>query len=48
MDDLLKQDVSGQQVVLEMKDISKSFSGVTVLHNVNLTLMEGEIQGLVG
>ncbi|MDR0708980.1 MAG: sugar ABC transporter ATP-binding protein [Spirochaetaceae bacterium] len=48
MDDLLKQDVPRQQVILEMKDISKSFSGVTVLHNVNLTLREGEIQGLVG
>jgi ABC-type sugar transport system ATPase subunit len=48
MDDLLKREMSEQQAILEMKDISKSFSGVTVLHNVNLTLGKGEIQGLVG
>jgi ABC-type sugar transport system ATPase subunit len=48
MDNRLKQDMPERQVILEMRDISKSFSGVTVLHNVNLTLGEGEIQGLVG
>jgi ABC-type sugar transport system ATPase subunit len=48
MGGLSKQDMPERQVVLEMKEISKSFSGVTVLHNVSLTLGEGEIQGLVG
>jgi ABC-type sugar transport system ATPase subunit len=41
-------DVSKEKVILEMIGITKSFTGVTVLHNVNLTLREGEIQGLVG
>jgi ABC-type sugar transport system ATPase subunit len=48
MDRSSKQDTPERRVVLEMRDISKSFSGVTVLHNVSLTLGEGEIQGLVG
>ncbi|MDR2435561.1 MAG: sugar ABC transporter ATP-binding protein [Treponema sp.] len=41
-------DVSKEKVILEMIGITKSFTGVTVLHNVSLTLREGEIQGLVG
>ncbi|MDF2877305.1 MAG: transporter ATP-binding protein [Clostridia bacterium] len=34
--------------ILEMKDISKSFSGVKVLKDVNLKATEGEILALVG
>ncbi|MCS7174333.1 sugar ABC transporter ATP-binding protein [Pseudothermotoga sp.] len=34
--------------VLEMRNINKSFYGNQVLKNVNLTLSEGEIHGLVG
>ncbi|MCX6054241.1 MAG: sugar ABC transporter ATP-binding protein [Chloroflexi bacterium] len=34
--------------ILHLKDICKSFSGVEVLHSVNLTLNEGEVLALVG
>ena len=34
--------------VLEMKSIKKSFYGTGVLHDINLSLKEGEIVGLVG
>jgi ABC-type sugar transport system ATPase subunit len=34
-------DVSKEKVILEMIGITKSFTGVTVLHNVSLTLREG-------
>ena len=34
--------------LLEMKDISKSYSGNQVLKNVNLTIEPGEIHGLIG
>lgn len=34
--------------VVEMKNISKSFGGIKALDNVNLTLQEGEVLGLVG
>lgn len=34
--------------VLEMKNIQKSYYGTTVLHDINLSLKEGEIVGLVG
>ncbi len=34
--------------VLEMKKINKSFYGVKVLHDVNLTLKKGEIMALLG
>ncbi len=33
---------------LEMRNISKSYSGVKVLHNVNLKMNSGEILALVG
>lgn len=34
--------------IIEMKNISKNFGGVAALQNVNLTLYEGEVLGLVG
>ncbi|MBO6119202.1 MAG: sugar ABC transporter ATP-binding protein [Lachnospiraceae bacterium] len=34
--------------VLEMKNIQKSYFGTKVLHDINLSLKEGEIVGLVG
>jgi ribose transport system ATP-binding protein len=34
--------------VLVLKNVSKSFDGVTVLHSVNLSILPGEIHGLVG
>ena len=34
--------------ILKMKQIFKSFSGVEVLHGVDLTLNEGEVLGLLG
>ena len=37
-----------QKLVVEMKNICKSFGGLQALKNVNLTLYEGEVLGLVG
>jgi len=37
-----------ENVVLEMKNISKSFPGVRALQNVNFKLCEGEIHALMG
>lgn len=34
--------------ILSMTNISKSFSGVEVLHNIDLTLYRGEVHGVVG
>ena len=34
--------------ILELKEINKSFAGIQVLHNVNLTLHAGETVCLVG
>jgi ribose transport system ATP-binding protein len=34
--------------VIDLHGISKTFSGVTVLHSVSLQLMAGEVHGLVG
>lgn len=34
--------------LLEMKDIHKSFNGVSVLHGVNLTVNTGEVHALLG
>lgn len=34
--------------VIEMKNIKKSYYGTTVLHDISLSLKEGEIVGLVG
>ena len=36
------------EYILEMKNITKSFSGVTVLHNVNLQVRRGIVMGLMG
>lgn len=37
-----------KKIILEMKDISKSFGGVHALNTVNLTIHEGEIHALIG
>jgi len=37
-----------EQEILQLKDISKSFSGVKVLQNICLSLKKGEVRGLVG
>jgi len=42
------QDESGVAPFLEMRNISKSYSGVKVLHGVNLSVNTGEILALVG
>ena len=34
--------------VVVLKDVSKSFDGVTVLHGIHLSILPGEIHGLVG
>lgn len=34
--------------ILEIKSISKEFSGVTVLNDINISLRKGEILGLIG
>ncbi|SMQ87003.1 monosaccharide ABC transporter ATP-binding protein, CUT2 family [Bacillus sp. OV166] len=34
--------------LLKMKDVSKSFSGVQVLHNINLDIQKGEVHVLLG
>ena len=40
--------MSGETMVLEMSDISKSFFGAQVLFEISLNLKKGEILGLVG
>jgi ribose transport system ATP-binding protein len=39
---------SGQQPILELRDITKSFGGVAALRGVDFVLSPGEIHGLVG
>ena len=36
------------EIILEMKNITKTFPGVKALDNVNLRVKEGEIHALVG
>jgi ABC-type sugar transport system ATPase subunit len=45
---LKEQDRLPGRVILEMKDINKSFAAEKVLYDVNITLSGGEIHGLVG
>ena len=35
-------------IILEMRDITKTFPGVKALDNVNMKVREGEIHALVG
>ena len=37
-----------EKILLEMKNITKTFPGVKALDNVNLAVHEGEIHALVG
>ena len=37
-----------ENIILEMRNITKTFPGVKALDNVNLKVMEGEIHALVG
>ena len=37
-----------QNIVLEMRDISKNFTGVRALSHVDFTLRKGEIHALMG
>ena len=39
---------SGNDVVLSMRDISKSFPGTRALNRVDFTLRKGEIHALMG
>jgi len=36
------------QVILEMRNINKSFPGVHALHDVNLNVRKGEVHAIVG
>ncbi|MDR1620332.1 MAG: ATP-binding cassette domain-containing protein, partial [Clostridiales bacterium] len=38
----------GEQAILEAKNLSKTFSGICVLNNVNFRLAKGEVHALVG
>ena len=40
--------MSNQAPLLELKNIKKDFFGNQVLEDINLTLREGEVLGLVG
>ena len=39
---------SGSKTKIAVKDITKTFSGITVLNNISLEFISGEIHGLVG
>mgnify|MGYP001068111390 CR=1 FL=1 len=34
--------------MIELKNVSKSFDGIEALKNVNVTVREGEVFGLIG
>ena len=34
--------------MIEVKNLNKSFKGISVLKNINLTIQDNEIYGLVG
>ena len=38
----------GSEYIIEMRDISKSFYGVKILHDITFKLRPGEIRGLLG
>ena len=44
----LEKNNSGSKTKITLKNITKSFSGITVLNNINLEFTSGEIHGLVG
>ena len=44
----LENNNSGSKTKITLKNITKSFSGITVLNNINLEFTSGEIHGLVG
>ena len=35
-------------IIVELKDVTKKFAGVTALKNVNLSVQKGEVVGLIG
>ena len=39
---------SGSKTKIKVENLTKSFSGITVLNNINLEFISGEIHGLVG
>ena len=44
----IRKNNSGSKTKITLKNITKSFSGITVLNNINLEFTSGEIHGLVG
>lgn len=44
----LEKGIIMNDVLLEMKGINKSYSGVQVLHDVSLKVRKGEIHALMG
>ena len=35
-------------VIVELKEVTKKFAGVTALKDVNLSVQKGEVVGLIG
>jgi len=48
MDDIRSNILHKEKVILEVKNISKTFPGIKALKNVNLKIKEGEVHALVG
>ena len=44
----LKKNNSGSSTNIKVQNLTKSFSGITVLNDINLEFISGEIHGLVG